>query len=92
MEVVPIETNNFNVIDFGVALPSSILHESQVSMSPNIGIGDSGIVGVITLFNKSVLIWFGWGRVYTTAPSQAEPDRRGAAGGTSLVFHSGHQL
>ena len=58
------------VIHFAIKLPPTALHgfDEPTPLVP-VSVGDVGVVGTITLLNKSAMIWFGWGRI------QSQPDK-----------------
>jgi hypothetical protein len=52
------------VLHFAVELPPTALQGFD-EPAPRVPVhaGDVGVVGTITLLNKSAMIWFGWGRI-----------------------------
>jgi hypothetical protein len=52
------------VLHFAVALPPTAMQgfDEPMRRAP-VNFGDMGVVGTITLLNKSAMIWFGWGRI-----------------------------
>lgn len=58
------------VLHFAVKLPPTALQGlDEPTPRVPVHVGDMGVVGTITLLNKSAMIWFGWGRV------QSQPDK-----------------
>lgn len=59
---------------FAVRLPASIF---QAFDEPNVNpvmaaiLQDTGVVGTITVMRKSVMIWFGWGKLESSSQGQA---------------------
>ena len=79
-------SSTVEIIPFALRLPASVfqgVHEDEPTTTttrPNMMmmetalLSDTGIVGTITLLKKSVLIWFGWGKLQVTTSSSRGPD------------------
>ena len=52
------------VLHFAVELPLTAMQGfDEPAPRVPVNVGDMGVVGTITLLNKSAMIWFGWGRI-----------------------------
>lgn len=62
-------SSNMQQLTFGVALPQSVGHETDLPEPVRQLMGDAGIVGSILLLKNSAMIWLGWGHVDTRSGS-----------------------
>ena len=82
------------VIPFALRLPLSVFQSvdeapsSLVMMNPQLSavLQDTGIVGTITLLRKTILIWFGWGKLVSSS-SSGESSSTTSSNGRLHCFH-----
>lgn len=80
-------TSSFLVLPFAVPLPDSIAQGLDEPTIKNPAIPEKGIVGSITKFGSSAMIWFGWGNVMSnqntgtsSAGGNTDPEEQAVVG------------
>ena len=65
VEVEALTESAWKILPFAVQVPSSVTTQQPASIPENSSVLENaqGIVGTVTLLNKSVLIWMSWGNI-----------------------------
>jgi Proteasome assembly chaperone 4 len=62
-------SSNIYQLTFGVALPQSVGHETNIPEPIHHMMNDAGIVGSILVLKNAAMIWLGWGHVDSRSSS-----------------------
>jgi hypothetical protein len=69
LDVVPHQIPGIEIVSFAVKIPNTIVQglEEERSVIAQELESDRGIVGTITIFKKSAMVWCGWGQLTRTS-------------------------